>query len=239
MPKEDIETPAATNGRDVAPVWHTALVLVPVAVLSIASWRQQGLPHLDIPGLNTRLSGYLTVLAVECVQAAIILLELRHRRRSLKDLIGGRWRGPREFFRDIGIAVGFVVIALPLGGLMMHFLATTATRNLSSFTPKTFTELILFTLLATVGGGFCEELTFRGYLARQFRGWTHSRLLSVFLQGLIFGLGHGYYGRAMLVVMVQGWLLGALAEWRKSLRPGMLAHGLQNTIGGVVAFVSR
>ena len=42
----------------------------------------------------------------------------------------------------------------------------------------------------------------------------------------------------MLVIMVQGWLLGLLAYWRKSLRPGMLAHGLQDAIGGVVAFFS-
>jgi membrane protease YdiL (CAAX protease family) len=43
----------------------------------------------------------------------------------------------------------------------------------------------------------------------------------------------------MVVIMVQGWLLGLLAWWRKSLRPGMLAHGLQDAIGGVVAFLSR
>jgi uncharacterized protein len=42
----------------------------------------------------------------------------------------------------------------------------------------------------------------------------------------------------MLAVMLQGWLLGLLAYWRKSLRPGMLAHGLQDSIGGIVAFFS-
>jgi uncharacterized protein len=38
--------------------------------------------------------------------------------------------------------------------------------------------------------------------------------------------------------VVHGWLLGLLAYWRKSLRPGMLAHVLQNGVGGVVAFFS-
>jgi membrane protease YdiL (CAAX protease family) len=42
----------------------------------------------------------------------------------------------------------------------------------------------------------------------------------------------------MVLIMVQGWLLGLLAYWRKSLRPGMLAHGLQDAIGGIVAFFS-
>jgi hypothetical protein len=42
----------------------------------------------------------------------------------------------------------------------------------------------------------------------------------------------------MFAIMLQGCLLGLLACWRKSLRPGMLAHGLQDSIGGIVAFFS-
>jgi hypothetical protein len=57
-------------------------------------------------------------------------------------------------------------------------------------------------------------------------------------KGVVFGLAHGYYGKVMVVIMVQGWLLGLFAYWRKSLRPGMLAHGLQDAIGGLVAFFS-
>lgn len=59
-------------------------------------------------------------------------------------------------------------------------------------------------------------------------------------QGILFGLGHAYYGgKLMLIIMVHGYLLGLLTSWRKSLRPAMLAHGLQNVLGGVVEFVSR
>jgi uncharacterized protein len=87
-------------------------------------------------------------------------------------------------------------------------------------------------------GGFCEELTFRGYLIRQFSAWTGSRVLAIVLQGVVFVLAHGYYQKVMIVIMVQGWLLGLLAYWPKSLRPGMLAHGLQDAIGGSVAFFS-
>jgi membrane protease YdiL (CAAX protease family) len=86
--------------------------------------------------------------------------------------------------------------------------------------------------------GFCEELVFRGYLTRQFSAWTGSCVFGVVLQGVAFGLAHGYYRQIMVVVMVQGWLLGLLAYWRKSLRPGMLAHGLQDAIGGLFAFFS-
>ncbi|MGB8885185.1 MAG: hypothetical protein WCC87_00585 [Candidatus Korobacteraceae bacterium] len=45
-------------------------------------------------------------------------------------------------------------------------------------------------------------------------------------------------GKVMLAIMVHGWLLGLLAYWRKSLLPGIPAHGLQDTLGGVVGFFS-
>lgn len=58
------------------------------------------------------------------------------------------------------------------------------------------------------------------------------------LQGMAFGLAHGYYGKAMIAIMVHGWLLGMLAMWRKSLRPGVLSHGVQDSLGGIVAFLT-
>ena len=108
---------------------------------------------------------------------------------------------------------------------------------MANITPKTTFELVVWLGLSATGG-FCEELTFRGYLTRQFSAWTGSRAFAIVLQGVVFGLAHGYYQKVMVVIVVQGWLLGVLAHWRKSLRPGMLAHGLQDTIGGVVAFFS-
>ena len=64
-----------------------------------------------------------------------------------------------------------------------------------------------------------------------------SRAAGLILQGIAFGLAHGYQGKAMLTIMVQGWVLGLLAYWRRSLRAGMLSHGVQDSPGGIVAFV--
>ena len=41
----------------------------------------------------------------------------------------------------------------------------------------------------------------------------------------------------MLAITVQGWLLGLFAWWRKSLRPAMLSHGVQDSLAGIVGFV--
>ena len=231
-------TPKAdTPGEPLAPWWHTVVVLVPLAAGSIASAYQQGLPDAHVPGLTSRLSSYVTVLMQEWSVVLLIWLALRRRGVSMGTLVSGRWQTSGIFFRDLGLAIGFLVVAVPLVGVLASLLGGGSDSTLATITPKTGVELLVWLGLAATGG-FCEELVFRGYLTRQFTAWAGSRVVGVVLQGVAFGLAHGYYHRIMIVVMVQGWLLGLLAYWRKSLLPGMLAHASQDLIGGVVAFFS-
>jgi membrane protease YdiL (CAAX protease family) len=226
------------TGKPIAPWWHTVLVLVPLVVMSVASWYQHGLANAHIPGLGFRISGYLTVLLAEWFQVLLIWLALRRHGLSFGSLISRRWQTLGSFFRDLGISIGFLVVVVPLIGLLVHLLGASANISQADITPKTIIQLLVWLVLATTCGGFCEEIIFRGYLTHQFSAWTGSRLFAVLLQGIVFGLGHGFYGKAMVAIMVHGWLLGMLAHWRKSLLPGMLAHGLQDSIGGIVAFFS-
>ena len=84
--------------------------------------------------------------------------------------------------------------------------------------------------------GFCEELIFRGYLQRQFAALTNSVWAAIVLQGLSFGAAHGYQGwKLMVVIAVYGSLFGVLVQWRRSLRPGMMTHFIQDGLWGVVA----
>ena len=53
-------------------------------------------------------------------------------------------------------------------------------------------------------------------------------------QALVFGVAHGYQGvRDVVTITVLGAALGGLALWRKSLRPGMIAHAWMDIIGGL------
>ena len=80
-------------------------------------------------------------------------------------------------------------------------------------------------MLVALSAGFCEELVFRGYFQRQFHALTGSAAAAVGLQALVFGVGHFYEGAwAVAQITAYGLLFGLLAAWRKSLRPGMLAH---------------
>jgi membrane protease YdiL (CAAX protease family) len=50
----------------------------------------------------------------------------------------------------------------------------------ANITPKTQSELLVwFGAAATIG--FCEELTFRGYLTRQFAAWTGVDMFAIIL----------------------------------------------------------
>jgi CAAX protease family protein len=230
-------TRADTRGDPIAPWWHTVLVLAPIAIGSVASAYQHGLPNANLPGISHRLSSYFTVLLQEWLGAFLVWLALRQRASAVGDLISGHWQTPRAFFRDLGLAIGFMIVVIPLVGVLAYFLGAGSNTGVANIPPKSLLELVVF-LVLTASAGFVEEFVFRGYLAHQFSAWTGSRAVAVILQAVVFGLAHGFYGKAMLAVMLQGWLLGLLASWRKSLRPGMLAHGLQDSIGGIVGFFS-
>jgi hypothetical protein len=124
---------------------------------------------------------------------------------------------------------------VPSLSFLAHLFGDDATRNLVNIFPKTRLEMLVWLGLAT-NAGFCQELIFRGYLTRQFSALTGSSIIAILLQGIVFGLSHGYYGKFMIAIMVEGCLLGLLAYWRKSLLPGMLAHTLQDGIGVLIAF---
>jgi membrane protease YdiL (CAAX protease family) len=102
--------------------------------------------------------------------------------------------------------------------------------------PTTGLELVGW-IVVSVTAGFCEDYFFCGYSTAQFAGWSRSRFFAIAAQAIFFGLCHAYYGMAnMSAVTLLGLALGLLAYWRKSLRPGMLADGLVDSVGGVVAF---
>jgi membrane protease YdiL (CAAX protease family) len=237
MASNTVIAAADTRIQPIAPWWHTVLVLAPIAIGSVASVYQHGLPNANLPGVSHRLSSYFTVLVEEWFGVFLIWLALRRRGLTVGSLVSGHWQTLRAFFRDLGLAIGFMVVVIPLVGGAAYLLGANTNSAVADIPPKTVLELFVALALAA-SAGFGEELVFRGYLTQQLTAWTGSRAIAVILQGIAFGLAHGFYGKAMLAIMLQGWLLGLLAQWRKSLRPGMLAHGLQDGIGGIVAFFS-
>ena len=175
-------------------------------------------------------------MAWEWILLAFTWLGIR-KRTSLRELIGGRWTNLEEFLRDVLYAATFWVCALAvlgLGAKLMHLdqagKIDSMRKQLGFLTPGSHLELaVWFCLSATAG--FCEEIIFRGYLQRQLAAFSKSTLIGVLLSAAIFGASHGYEGVArMLLIGIYGLLFGLLAWWRKSLRPGMMAHAWHDAI---------
>jgi uncharacterized protein len=200
--------------------------------LSALGTHQQGLP--SVGRAHGHVAGYLLVMAVEWFLTGFIWRGIRGRCVRLVELIGGRWPSVWAVLRDLGTAVLFLLASNLVLSVLAHFLKATPGRGIRSIFPNGPTEVALFVMLALTAG-ICEEILFRGYLQRQFAALTRSTAAGLTLQGVVFGVAHGYQGtKYMCIIAVYGCLFGLLAFWRRSLRPGMIAHFVQDTVGGLV-----
>jgi membrane protease YdiL (CAAX protease family) len=223
------------SGSFIAPAWHSAAVLLLLLGFSFVGAR------VELPALfpvQGRAVMYLLGIVMEWAVVGFIAWGLARRGGRLSDLVGDGWTRPINVLRDLGIALAFLIV---VGGFVMQGLAAllraAPTRAVGALLPQTHLEMILWVLLS-VTGGFCEEVIYRGYLQRQFSALTRSLMGGIALQAAVFGLSHGYQGwKLMFIIALYGAGFGLLAQWRRSLRPGILAHALQDIASGLLARV--
>lgn len=235
LPEPQPVSPAGTQ-RPVAPWWHTVVFLVIVGAAAAVS-AEQGTARAG----RSHVFTYLFTMGWEWMMVGFVLWGARKNGVTLKELVGGKWNSPEDGLIDVGIAVGFwIVAALILAlaafavGLASADKLEAARKNIDVLKPLGGLESALWVCLS-ITAGFCEEVIFRGYIQKQFEAWTRSALAAVLLQAIVFGAAHSYQGtRLMLVVTVYGMLFGVLASLRGNLRPGMMAHAMQDTISGLV-----
>jgi CAAX protease family protein len=105
--------------------------------------------------------------------------------------------------------------------------------------PRSSREFFLWICLSVIAG-ICEQAVFRGYLQWQFSVLTRSVPLGIVLSSAAFGAVHAYQGlgRAM-VIAASAILYGAMAEWRGTVRPGMIARALQDGIAPMLFRIAR
>jgi membrane protease YdiL (CAAX protease family) len=183
---------------------------------------------------------YLWTMSWEWLLTAFVYLGVR-KRMKLRELIGGRWANAEDVLIDLVVASAFWLAAVAIlgaGAKLMHLDEAgrfdSMRRQLGFLIPNTTLELLIwFSVSATAG--FCEEIIFRGYLQLQFAGITRSMLAGVLISAAIFGAAHGYEGGPrMILIGIYGLMFGLLAWWRKSLRPGMIAHAWHDAFSGAV-----
>jgi len=223
-------TPAVASAR------HTTIltaIFLGLAVMGAVSQRAGTHPG-SAPSPPPVLPLYISLMAGEWgLFLYVWRAGLRRRGTSLLELVGGEWGSAQAVLRDALLAVGLWGGTVLLLAGMERVLHTGQAAPISGFLPRRPVEMGLWVLLS-LSAGFCEELIFRGYFMRQFAAWTRSRWIGLLLQALLFGVSHGYQGVAACIrITVFGVLFGLMAMWRRSLRPGMMAHALTDILGGI------
>lgn len=219
----------APDRRLLAPWWHT-IVLV-LFVLATAVLQTHSASHLANRRISSRVGLYSFMICFELALLAYVwFLGVRRSGTKFVDVIGGKWTRAADAWRDIGIAFVFWMIVIFFLGLAGTILGknTQVQKMVLELMPRSTLEMILWVVMS-ISAGFCEEFTFRGYLQKQFFAATGSNAVAIAAQAIVFGAAHGYQGvKGMITITMYGALFGILAMMRKSLRPGMIQHAMQD-----------
>jgi membrane protease YdiL (CAAX protease family) len=159
---------------------------------------------------------------------------------SIRSVLGDRWHSVRQVLRDIGIGLGFWIVSIPVLWVVGWLLRIAGHGpHLEAMLPHRGVEVAWWIALS-VTAGICEETIFRGYLQRQFLALTKSAPAAILISAAMFGVAHAYQGfRMVVLIAVFGAMFGLLAYWRGTVRPGMIAHGWQDALNGVLAGVMK
>jgi membrane protease YdiL (CAAX protease family) len=217
---------------------HTILVLA--ASGGWAFWAKTVADQRSAAANPNRVRFYVVTLFVEWLLFALVMAGVRRSGASVLIVLGEHWHSVRQVLRDIGIAAAFWIVAMVILGisaLLLHI--TAADHSLRYMLPQGSAEIALWIALS-ITAGICEETICRGYLQQQFISLTRSVPAGILLSAVAFGAFHAYQGfRRMILVGLYGAMFGILAYWRKSVRPGMIAHAWHDAFLGVLASVMR
>jgi uncharacterized protein len=215
----------------VASPWHTLVVL---GVLGALVFRGRLQADQMRAALNPdRIVLYKHIILFEWLTLALVLMGVWLSGASLLTVLGTRWRSVRDFFRDAGIGLLFLFASIAVTSIVggHHGAADQAAQFLL---PRGGTEIALWIVLSLTAG-ICEEAVYRGYLQKQFMALTKNVPAGILLSATAFGLAHSYQGFARAsMIGVMGAMAGILAYWCRSVRPGMIAHSLQDILGAFV-----
>ena len=177
---------------------------------------------------------YISLMVSELALVYAVWAGTRRSGTTLRALTGGRWNSAMDLGRDLVLGALFWVVLSTIAGAWDRWGPFVSNvRSLSPMLPKTGIEIAAW-VLVSLTAGVAEELVFRGYFQRQFEALTQRPLAALAMQAALFGVSHGYQGiSACVKITVIGAMFGALALWRRSLRPGMLAHAWTDIASGI------
>jgi hypothetical protein len=183
---------------------------------------------------------YLRTMLFEFVVLAIVVVGVRIRGSSLQAVFGQRWRSLGQLLTDLGLGVLLLLASTVVASIFgSHQSEGSAEHSISYLLPQTWNEMLMWIALS-ITAGVCEEVIYRGYLQRQIMALTHSVPAGIVLSAVAFGAAHAYQGlQRASVIAASALLFGLLAQKRGTVRPGMIAHSLQDAIAPLLVKLMR
>jgi membrane protease YdiL (CAAX protease family) len=223
---------AADPFRKIASPVHTVILLAAEGVMAVrtAMHADQMRNAIDL----NRVHMYERTMLTEWLGFAFVLFGLWLAGSPVATVLGQRWNSFRDVLRDVGLGVAFAIIStVVLSALAPHH-GGGPDRAVQFLLPHDHREMVFWVALS-VSAGICEEVVYRGYLQRQFVAMTKSIPAGILLSGAMFGVAHSYQGfRWAVVIGLEGTMLGAMAYWRRSVRPGIIAHAGKDSLAPVL-----
>jgi membrane protease YdiL (CAAX protease family) len=228
-----------------------AVLVVLVVALAVARARdrvERVVPEASASGLlGAAALALLAVGAVAGLWAALIGACVRYSRRRGSDDLRSDF-GWQVRWRDLWRGFGVFWIGVCAVGLVESFITDPRYQGTNTEVPRHFkgdtAGFLLVAIITAVGAPLVEELFFRGLLLRGLTGKFGTRP-AVLLQAVVFGLAHvnPLQGTHNVSVLAFAFTLGIVLGWAaihfRSLGPGMVAHGIQNTLAMVVVLTTR
>jgi membrane protease YdiL (CAAX protease family) len=195
------------------------------------------------PGHTPTFLRFCIVLTVFLWTIFLISLAGIRRRGTIpwRQIIGTEWRGPITIALHLGVAVLVFGVMVLIGNISNTVLGPFQhdSRAFHAMVAQTPVEALAFLVLA-LSAGIVEEFVFRGYIQRQFQTLFGNTALASVAQIAIFTYGHLYQGWLRLIpVVLIALVLTLTALWRRSLIPGMIAHGCGDALVSVMFFLKH
>src|ERR1700722_12544254 len=153
-----METPAVDQSApdrhlQIASPIHTILVLA--ALGGWAIWHKSFADQLSTAANPNRVRFYVVTLFYEWLLLVLVVAGVWRRGASVLIVLGDHWHSVRQVARDIGIAVGFWVVASMFLWIFGWLLRTAALGRNVSMLPQRGIELT-FWIALSVTAGICE-----------------------------------------------------------------------------------
>jgi hypothetical protein len=200
-----------------------------------------------VAALTGSTSGSGTTVAGEIglwsgMAGAAVVVSRQYGTRSLRDDFGLSLTWRDLWFGLCALGVGLVVTNL-IGAAFSGTRFAGSNTQIIAGQKHNGVGFAVVTIIVAVGAPVFEELFFRGVLRTALASRLGSHA-AVWIQAGLFGLAHyqpsGGLGNVSVIVIVAslGVVLGYTASATRRLGPGMIAHGLFNSIQVVLVLTS-